>query len=265
MFHPYENIIIGNFLYSLGLAMGRQAGPAPGCVNLLQQTPADPVLGDVMLQFPGVWRLIEFKRTGGDEKKEHRKRRKFLAATSPARGRQRLRAISRQVHWYLVNGPDQRGQSPSPQQYPMTVRPYLHEEGDQAIPMEAFAQDLVQQACKGRFTDEEELADYMAIVETLAGVRRYNAGGLLVGVNAGGEGGTGGITYLPVPNFADLRGTARMLERRYLEEVRQREAALLVEARRRSQDHEKQAALQRASVRGRPAPGSRDNDHERGF
>ncbi|OWQ84759.1 hypothetical protein CDN99_23805 [Roseateles aquatilis] len=262
MFHPYENIIIGNFLYSLGLAMGRQAGPAPACVNLLQQTPADPVLGDVMLQFPGVWRLIEFKRTGGDEKKEHRKRRKFLAATSPARGRQRLRAISRQVHWYLVNGPDQQGQSPSPQHYPMTVRPYLHQTGDQAIPMEAFAQDLVQQACKGRFTDEDELADYMAIVETLAGVRRYNAGGLLVGVNAGGDGGTGGITYLPVPNFADLRGTARMLELRYLEEVRQRETARLLEAERQSRVLQKQTTLQRRSAPERAGPGNRDNGRE---
>ena len=265
MFHPYENIIIGNFLYSLGLAMGRQSGPAPGCVNLLQQTPADPVLGDVMLQFPGVWRLIEFKRTGGDEKKEHRKRRKFLAATSPARGRQRLRAISRQVHWYLVNGPDQQGESPSPQHYPMTVRPYLHQAGDQAILMEDFAQDLVQEACKGRFTDENELADYMAIVETLAAVRRYNAGGLLVGVNAGGDGGAGGITYLPVPNFADLRGTARMLEQRYLEEVRQRDIARLLEAERRSRSLEKQASLQRKSVRDRAVPDRQDKGHERGF
>ena len=64
MLTPYENIIIGNFLYSLGLAIGRSPRPVEACINLTQQTPLDQVLGDVMLQFPGAWRLIEFKRPG---------------------------------------------------------------------------------------------------------------------------------------------------------------------------------------------------------
>ena len=83
MLSPYENVIIGNFLYALGLAMGRQSMPVDGCVNLLQQTPADPALGDLMLQFPGVWRLVEFKRGGGDEKKEDQRRSILFGRNEP--------------------------------------------------------------------------------------------------------------------------------------------------------------------------------------
>ena len=52
MLSPYENVIIGNFIYGLGLVMGKNPRQIDSCVNLLQQTPLDKVLGDVMLQFP---------------------------------------------------------------------------------------------------------------------------------------------------------------------------------------------------------------------
>jgi hypothetical protein len=43
---PYENIVIGNFLFGLGAAIGLNTrGKAQhACVNLLQQTPLDPTL-----------------------------------------------------------------------------------------------------------------------------------------------------------------------------------------------------------------------------
>lgn len=221
MFNPYENVIIGNFIYSLGLAMGRQARPVDGCVNLLQQTPADPALGDVVLQFPGVWRLIEFKRYGGDDEKEQVKREMFLAATAPD-GRAHLHRVSRQVHWYLHSGPDDPRDPRS--SFSMRVRPYLEDETHVSVSMEVFVQDLVEQAGAGHLTDLDELGDYMAVVKTLAGIKRFNAGGLLVGVNGGG------IAYLPVPNFADLRGTANMLNERYVEAQKQLSAARELQA-----------------------------------
>lgn len=62
----YENIVIGNFLYGLGFAVRARAHSTglvvPSVVNLLQQTPADKELADVLLEFPGVVRLIEFKQ-----------------------------------------------------------------------------------------------------------------------------------------------------------------------------------------------------------
>jgi hypothetical protein len=57
---PYENIVIGNFLYSLGLTVGQesQGSVRPMCVNLMQQTPLDERLGDVMVANTGVTLLI---------------------------------------------------------------------------------------------------------------------------------------------------------------------------------------------------------------
>ena len=63
----YENVIIGNFLYGLGLDIGIKIGldngteTLPSIINLLQQTPADKELGDMLLEFPGVVRVLEFK------------------------------------------------------------------------------------------------------------------------------------------------------------------------------------------------------------
>ncbi len=59
----YENVVIGNFLYGLGVSVGAQLRGhiLPASVNLLQQTPEDKALADVLLSFPGTLRLIEFK------------------------------------------------------------------------------------------------------------------------------------------------------------------------------------------------------------
>lgn len=73
----YENITIGNFLFSLGYSIRdkqRDSGMgAAGSVNLLQQTPADQLLGDVLVKFSGVVRLLEFKAEGADLRKERGK------------------------------------------------------------------------------------------------------------------------------------------------------------------------------------------------
>ena len=64
----YENIFIGNFIYILGVQIGMALShdkiPLPACVNLLQQTPADKYLGDMLASFPGVSFLIEFEYYG---------------------------------------------------------------------------------------------------------------------------------------------------------------------------------------------------------
>lgn len=95
---PLENIVIGNFLYGLGLSIGHRAGTAApvGCVNLLQQTPLDRPLGDVFLRFTGTVRLFEFKRHAADKLKELRKLKVLQAAI---RRRPDLRALSHQIHW----------------------------------------------------------------------------------------------------------------------------------------------------------------------
>ena len=51
----YENLVIGNFLFALGLKIGARRDDylAPDLgVHLMQQTPLDIVLGDVLLAGP---------------------------------------------------------------------------------------------------------------------------------------------------------------------------------------------------------------------
>src|SRR5262245_44285930 len=62
----YENVVIGNFLFALGYAL-RDKGRVErlGAVNLLQQTPADRFLGDLLLDFPGVVAAHRVQSTGG--------------------------------------------------------------------------------------------------------------------------------------------------------------------------------------------------------
>lgn len=98
----YENVVIGNFLYGLGFAV-RSCLDAntllPSVVNLLQQTPADRELADVLLSFPGVVRLIEFKMKGAKLSKERIRHRLLMAALS---GENRaLVETSRSLHWYV--------------------------------------------------------------------------------------------------------------------------------------------------------------------
>lgn len=97
----YENITIGNFLFALGYAIrDLQQGSksaAVGSVNLFQQTPADRLLADVLLNFGGVARLLEFKAEGARLDKELGKH----AGLKQVIEDQGLSEISREVHWYV--------------------------------------------------------------------------------------------------------------------------------------------------------------------
>ena len=92
----YENVIIGNFLYTLGLNIGiNKELPKYSSINLLQQTPADKALGDVLLEFPGVVRLIEFKNKKSDKEKEKTRLKLLEMALS---GEDKMIDISRLPH-----------------------------------------------------------------------------------------------------------------------------------------------------------------------
>jgi hypothetical protein len=102
----YENLVIGNFLYALGLKVGarRHDYIAPDlAVNLLQQTPLDRVLGDVLLIGPRAVALLEFKRAANRCSKERSKLMKIEHQLEDPEFRV-LRDISRQIHFYVETG-----------------------------------------------------------------------------------------------------------------------------------------------------------------
>lgn len=212
MLSPYENVIIGNFLYGLGLAMGKRPNEVEGCVNLLQQTPLDHALGDVMLQFPGAWRLIEFKRVGANVTKEQVKLHTYRGAT---RRDQDLRRASLRTHWFVETGQHLIDELGNPE-FRMMVRPYLEQHEHGGITLEAFAEQVVDDARQGTMK-RRELALYLRLIRLFGCLDAYETSGLLVGV-----GSAGGLVYLPLDNIADLNATARLLQTR----LRAREAEL---------------------------------------
>lgn len=62
---PYENIYIGTFILGLGYRLGRRSGETDtmASVNLYQQTPGDPLFGDLLSTLEGKSTIIEFKRS----------------------------------------------------------------------------------------------------------------------------------------------------------------------------------------------------------
>lgn len=100
----YENVVIGNFLYGLGYSIGRglENDDLIGAVNLLQQTPEDKLLGDVLLAFPGTLRLLEFKAKGSSLSKE---RSKHDVLSKALEGKPEMQKVSRDVHWYVETAP----------------------------------------------------------------------------------------------------------------------------------------------------------------
>ncbi len=68
---PYENTLIGYFLYLLGYRASEEGyAISKMSPNLLQQTPLDKTLGDLMLNTDSRYILIEFKRSHKEIKDE---------------------------------------------------------------------------------------------------------------------------------------------------------------------------------------------------
>jgi hypothetical protein len=102
----YENFVIGDFLFGLGVEMAFSYRNQPmhrTLVNLFQQTPLDKTFADVIVKNPGIFRIFEFKREANRSEKETAKLwmlkkgfRSFKHSESDE-----LKCISRKVHWYV--------------------------------------------------------------------------------------------------------------------------------------------------------------------
>lgn len=96
----YENVVIGNFLYTLGFVLGRtmDGDNMLPVVNLLQQTPDDARLADVFIDYPLGMRIIEFKRAENADSKEQRKLTTLKNHVEPLSD---FKRYSLSVHWFV--------------------------------------------------------------------------------------------------------------------------------------------------------------------
>ncbi|EKS9844572.1 hypothetical protein QDD82_005426 [Burkholderia cepacia] len=237
----YENVVIGNFLYALGFAIRarQQVQSMPSVVNLLQQTPSDMLLGDLLLQFPGVVRLLEFKV---DENQSNKERARHAALSNALSADPTMGSVSRRVHWYIEAGLSEK------ESLAVRAVPYLD-----AYPrtkprgrFEPFIEALADEVVDGRSMKGDADADmeYIRWVKRLQGEGEVGTGGLLLVANADGS-----LHYAQLLDLLELRIEHRMwieLHEQRLERelIYQHELAL-----------ERERALERSFERGGPRMG----------
>lgn len=191
----YENITIGNFLFALGYSL-RDKQPRSqlaGSINLLQQTPADELLGDVLLKFTGVVRLIEFKAQGADLKKERGKHVALEAAVKKLG----LEQISRDVHWFVETNATE-------QTLGLRTLPYLDAFPRLREPMiqrlENFITTLADDIVKQNITyTGAQIKEYLTWVRLTNGTGEVGTGGLLLVAEPGGK-----LRFSPLEDMLDL-------------------------------------------------------------
>lgn len=189
----YENIVIGNFLFALGWAISaKKAGGPFGCaINLLQQTPADKLLGDLLVGFEGVVRLIEFKREGARMTKELGRHSVLTKAVAGGE----MEAISREVHWYIET-------AAIDDTLKARIVPYLD-----AFPsitkdqqLESFIESLATQVVNQQAVHtKEQVNEYLSWVRMTQGDGAVGSGGLLLVVEPNGT-----LRYAPMRDLMDL-------------------------------------------------------------
>lgn len=193
----YENIVIGNFLYGLGFAVRAHQthDVTVSTINLLQQTPADPILGDLLLAFPGVVRLLEFKTQDNRSDKEQKRHQKIVLGLEQ---RTEFQAISRKMHWYIETHPDAvKGVVARIVPY-LDAFPRLSEKADG---LDAFITRTAQEVARGNAKEEaDDERTYLRWIKVTVGEGNVGTGGLVMVADKNGS-----LHYAPLHDLMELQ------------------------------------------------------------
>lgn len=101
MGQPYENILLGNFILTLGYLAGKRGIKLNQTVlQLLQQTPDDKTVGDLFANLQGRNFIFEFKRNESQVKSEFTKPQRFELLAALKRPSAKLAAeVSYRCHF----------------------------------------------------------------------------------------------------------------------------------------------------------------------
>lgn len=207
----YENVFIGNFIYALGVKIGitsyqdENKREFPACVNLLQQTPADKISGDLLASFPGSSFLIEFKNEKNNDDKELEKHKLLKNNLDD---NQEMREISKLSHWFI--------QIDATKGLKTKVLPYYYmdisEELAKAYSFDYFIEKIVTKIFNSTRSEttmdigvlEAPMLKYLEYIKDLfeedsSGSKKYSLGGLIVTVTP-----DGGFTYVLVNDIVKV-------------------------------------------------------------
>ncbi|MBF0354941.1 MAG: hypothetical protein HQL43_06880 [Alphaproteobacteria bacterium] len=208
----YENIVIGSFLYGLGLKMGVGAGglgSEPTSISLFQQTPLDRPLSDLLFANPRIIRIFEFKRRDNESNKELVKRG-LLEDALAGQEMAPLAAISREIHWYVES--DYRHEGGQTLAMPYLDFPARSDVQD----LTAFIDRLIREAATPANDQKLSLSkEYLNVLLRLALGAKGGSGTFIVSVTGGG-----GLQFVHLPDVQELFMTPQMIIDRRLEQER---------------------------------------------
>ncbi|MBX8521163.1 hypothetical protein K5D37_15875 [Pseudomonas cichorii] len=168
----------------------------------------DKELGDVLLTFPGLVRLIEFKMKGASLKKERLRHQALSIALTGENAM--LVETSKSVHWYVEL-------SAQSEKAPLISRvvPYLDAFADSGALRPGSIEEMVEQTARQAVSEIDPLTRlqaraYLDLVRlTLGAGKPVGAGGLLLVMD-----GKGGMHFAEVHDIVDLNLPDRLwLER----------------------------------------------------
>jgi hypothetical protein len=162
-------------------------------VSLLQQTPADKLLGDVLIEFAGTIRLIEFKNRHSNPRKEKVKHKQITAAVSD---NENAITISKSVHWFIET-------EPQGQQFVARIVPYLeaYPRENRQHSLERFIETTAEEAIrKEALYSQEDLRFYLRLVTACQGSGSVGSGALILAVI-----GSGNLKFAELTSMTQLR------------------------------------------------------------
>lgn len=204
----YENVVIGNFLYGLGLAVARRVRETkfPSVINLLQQTPDDEALGDLVMSFPGVMRILEFKQQSNTSHKEPHRHARLKVALGDSEARIRT---SREVHWFIETAPTETS-------FVSRIVPYLDAyPADQSRhDFASFVEATADAAVGGESrSSHDAMKDYLLFLAACHKSGKIGSGGLVVKISPDGS-----LGYVALESLRDMLLTRGKVISRILEQ-----------------------------------------------
>lgn len=214
----YENIFIGNFIYVLGVQMGialcQHEKQFTSCINLLQQTPVDQCLADMLATFSGVSFLIEFKRENNRSLKELEK---LKILRRGIKNNNEMIATSHAAHWFI------QIKAPNNGNFETKVVPYL--DLDQLSNLaetklfECFIKEIVTKVFNFKENKEvinigvtaEKMSTYIKFlckIYSKSGLKK--PGGLIITLSLNGE-----LTYVAVNDITQMLNKHKNVVREY--------------------------------------------------
>lgn len=214
----YENVAIGNFLYGLGFAVAKRVKgqDLPSIVNLLQQTPDDPLFGDILIRAPGMLRIFEFKQRDNKDSKEPDRHAKLVRNLT---GKDDLIRISRIVHWFVETAPAEKT-------FFSRIVPYLdaYPKSPAKHDFATFVNATADAVTGGsEALSQTDMANYLSSLLLLHKAGTVGSGGLVVKMSETGE-----LHYAELTSILDLILTRQAVleQHKQLEQAQEREKTL---------------------------------------